>query len=107
MIIMRNKLRFVPLKSSFYMWWPKIGEIKYRYNFYKMFLDKVRVRDRFMVFNATFSNMSAISWRSILLVDEAGVPGEKPLMLPDLILFIYVTVFSVVKVLGPVLIQTL
>jgi len=42
-------------------------------------LDKVRVRDRFMVFNATFSNMSVISWRSILLVDEAGVPGEKPL----------------------------
>jgi len=28
------------------------------------------------VFNATFSNISAISWRSILVVDEAGVPGE-------------------------------
>jgi len=28
-------------------------------------------------------------------------------LLPDLILFIYVTVFSVVKVLGPVLIKTL
>ena len=31
----------------------------------------------FMVFNATFNNISAISWRSVLLVEETGVPGEK------------------------------
>jgi hypothetical protein len=29
-----------------------------------------------MVFNATFSNISVISWRSALLVEEAGGPGE-------------------------------
>ena len=29
-----------------------------------------------MVFNATFNNISAISWRSDLLVDETRVPGE-------------------------------
>jgi hypothetical protein len=29
-----------------------------------------------MVFNATFNNISVISWRSILLVEEAGGPGE-------------------------------
>ena len=29
-----------------------------------------------MVFNATFINISAISWRSVLLVEETGVPGE-------------------------------
>jgi hypothetical protein len=29
-----------------------------------------------MVFNATFNNISAISWRSILLVEETGVPWE-------------------------------
>ena len=29
-----------------------------------------------MVFNATFNNISAISWRSVLLVDETGRPGE-------------------------------
>ena len=29
-----------------------------------------------MVFNATFNNISAISWRSVLLVEEAGVPRE-------------------------------
>ena len=30
-----------------------------------------------VVFNATFSNFSAISWRSVLLVEETGVPKEK------------------------------
>ena len=29
-----------------------------------------------MVFNATFNNMSVISWRSVLLVEETRVPGE-------------------------------
>jgi hypothetical protein len=30
----------------------------------------------FMVFNATFNNISVISWQSVLLVEETGVPGE-------------------------------
>jgi hypothetical protein len=34
----------------------------------------VRVRD--MVFNATFNNISAISWQTVLLVKETVVPGE-------------------------------
>jgi hypothetical protein len=29
-----------------------------------------------MVFNATFNNISAILWRSVLLMEETGVPGE-------------------------------
>jgi hypothetical protein len=29
-----------------------------------------------MVFNATFNNISIISWRSVLLVEETGVPRE-------------------------------
>jgi hypothetical protein len=29
-----------------------------------------------MVFNATFNNISAISWQSVLLMEETGVPGE-------------------------------
>jgi hypothetical protein len=28
----------------------------------------------FWCFSATFSNISAISWRSVLVVEEAGVP---------------------------------
>jgi len=31
---------------------------------------------RFMVFNATFNNISVRSWHSILLVEETGVPGK-------------------------------
>ena len=31
---------------------------------------------RLMVFNATFNNASVMSWRSLLLVEETGVPGE-------------------------------
>jgi hypothetical protein len=29
-----------------------------------------------MVLNATFKNISVISWRSVLLVEETGGPGE-------------------------------
>jgi hypothetical protein len=29
-----------------------------------------------MVFNVTFNNISVISWRSVLLEEETGVPGE-------------------------------
>jgi hypothetical protein len=29
-----------------------------------------------MVFNATLNNILVISWRSVLLVEETGVPGE-------------------------------
>jgi len=34
------------------------------------------VRVNVMVFNATFNNISVISWRSALLFEETGVPGE-------------------------------
>jgi len=30
----------------------------------------------FMVLNATFNNISVISWRSVLLMEEIGVPEE-------------------------------
>jgi hypothetical protein len=32
--------------------------------------------DGFMGLNATFNNNSAISWQSVLLVEETGVSGE-------------------------------
>ena len=37
----------------------------------------------FMVFNATFNNISVILWQSILLVEETGVPGKIPTDLPQ------------------------
>ena len=30
-----------------------------------------------MVFNTTFNNISVILWRSVLLVEETGVPAQK------------------------------
>jgi hypothetical protein len=33
-------------------------------------------RVRLIVFNATFNNISVISWQSVLLVEETGVPRE-------------------------------
>ena len=33
---------------------------------------------RFMVFNTILNNISGISWQSVLLVEETGVPGEPP-----------------------------
>jgi hypothetical protein len=32
--------------------------------------------DLFLVLNATFRNISVISWRPVLVVEEAGVSGE-------------------------------
>ena len=32
-----------------------------------------------MMLNATFNNISAISWQSVLLVEETGVPRENHL----------------------------
>jgi hypothetical protein len=32
--------------------------------------------DCLLGFQGTFSNISAISWRTVLVVEEAGVPGE-------------------------------
>ena len=36
-----------------------------------------RVRVRVMVFNATFNNISAISWWLVLLEEETAIAGEK------------------------------
>jgi hypothetical protein len=39
-------------------------------------LVKILIKFRFLVSNATFNNISIISWRSALLVENSGVPGE-------------------------------
>ena len=45
---------------------------KIKYILIMLILDKVRA----MVLNATFNNISAISWRSVLLVEETEVRRE-------------------------------
>ena len=37
---------------------------------------KNRVRVKAIVFTATFNNISVISWRSVLMVEQTRVPGE-------------------------------
>jgi len=44
---------------------------------YSLFsLTTVLMFDCLLVFNATFNNISVISWRSVLLVEETRQPGE-------------------------------
>jgi hypothetical protein len=38
----------------------------------------LELRVRIKVFTTTFDNISAISWWSVLLVEETGVSGQKP-----------------------------
>ena len=38
--------------------------------------DNILARIKVMLINATFNNISVISWRSFLLVGGNGVPGE-------------------------------
>jgi hypothetical protein len=40
--------------------------------------DLIFYRGWVYVFNATFNNISVVSWRSVLLVEETGVPGKNP-----------------------------
>ena len=42
---------------------------------YQKYIDLILI-DLILVFNATFNSISAISWRPVLVVEEAGVPGE-------------------------------
>ena len=47
----------------------------------------LRVEIRVMVFNATFNNISVLSWRSVLMVKETRIPGEnhQPAAVPQII----------------------
>jgi hypothetical protein len=47
---------------------------KHIMNEHPYFINNIGVR--VMVVNATFNNISVISWRSVLLMEETGVPGE-------------------------------
>jgi hypothetical protein len=64
----------VPLKrgfkATFFNWLIQLN----RDRFINILILGVRVRD--LVFNATFNNISVISWWSVLLVEETRVPGE-------------------------------
>ena len=46
----------------------------------------------FMVFNATFNNISVISWYSVLLAEETGSPGEFNVFVLNYLLYIHVCI---------------
>ena len=64
----------------FFFWQKKKNEFccPDRYLYFNTFLSGFYNRFFWLtlVFNATFSNISAISWRPVLVVEETGVPGE-------------------------------
>jgi hypothetical protein len=49
-----------------------------------------------MVFNATFNNITAISWQAVLLVEETGVLGgnHRPAQVTDKLYHIRLESFS-------------
>ena len=52
-----------------------------RHFVFKMFLSVQHIQrkvhhDKDMIFNDTFNNISVISWWSVLLVEQTGVPEE-------------------------------
>jgi hypothetical protein len=51
----------------------KTDTIKITLNEVKLCFKCYYYRVRVMMFNTTFNNISAISWRSVLLVEETGV----------------------------------
>jgi hypothetical protein len=65
---------------------PAHGEVRHITQLYNMDISLVlfNISSKFlkwvmvgvMVFNATFNNISVISWWSVLLVEETEVPGE-------------------------------
>ena len=65
-LAINTKYSEIIFSMSFFLFYRKHFETLSIYHF----------RVRVMVFNTTFNNISAISWHSILLVEETGVLGE-------------------------------
>ena len=57
--------------------------IVYLHGVFSYIIKFVRVRVKVIVFNATFNNISVISWQSVLLVEETRVLGENLLSVTD------------------------
>jgi hypothetical protein len=63
---------------------------------------------RVMVFNATFNNILVISWLSVLLVEETGVPGENnPPAAPQRDIYALAEIFLHFILIGLILVHNL
>jgi hypothetical protein len=54
----------------------QFNQLYYAFLLRYLVLHRYRVNVRVMVFNATFNNISVISWRSVLLVKASVASGE-------------------------------
>ena len=54
-----------------------------------------------MGFHATFNNIPVISWRSVLLVEETGVPGENHWPVVKSLNVYYITTYITDKMIAP------
>ena len=70
--------RYKKMKTNDNKWKlkPKYEKRYISRNSFENGIDSILKRVRVMVFNATVNNISVISWRSVLLVEKTGVPGE-------------------------------
>ena len=68
---------------------------------------KVGVMVWHMGFHATFNNIPVISWRSVLLVEETGVPGETTDLSSNLWMYIILLPISLTNWLPLWYLQTL
>jgi hypothetical protein len=61
---------------------PQVTDKLYHITLYRVEVSRIQVQTwvkvRVMVFNATFNNISAILWRSVLLVEETGIKYTSP-----------------------------
>ena len=76
--LIKKKLQnLIPSSTSKYSIYLPM-QLWFEYNYYKWQLisSTSKVWVGVMVFNVTFNNISAISWRSVLLMAETGVPRE-------------------------------
>ena len=55
---------------------PAISRTRTSSIIYKTYIEMIGFIFYFWCFKATFSSISAISWRPVLVVEEAGIPGE-------------------------------
>ena len=74
------------LELNFLIWKVIISLLYNSFSYYFTFVKKKLLMSktmlylswvvRVMMFNAVFNNISVISWWSVLLVEETGLPGE-------------------------------
>jgi hypothetical protein len=61
---------------NFHFWQTSWSKINYLHTHKYIWLYKGLLDWFFFIYCTTFSNIPAISWRPVLVVEEAGVPGE-------------------------------